>query len=174
MISEINFCEPNEMTRRPCLLISRFRTDSVGRAERAQPGAGRPLSIPAGETSLTQTILKRINFSLVMVPQRGSCSFLCWHKARSGSGRETNRWLDGKWDGSFQRQSWLVPAYGTHTAWAGRGSCCLAEGFFACSHQSPTLTFWDVFSFRNLPRGRKVPSFILKASFLGALNSSGV
>lgn len=134
------------------------------------------MTIPAGETSLTQTIFKRFFFSLIMVPQCGSCSFLCWHKARSSSGRETNRWLDGKWDGSFQRQSWLMPAYSTHIAlaWAGRGSCCLAEGFFACSNQSPTQLFWDVFRFRNLPQGRKVPSFILKTSFLGALRSSGV
>lgn len=151
-------------------------TDSMGRPKWAQPGAGWPLSIPAGETSLTQTILKIIHFSLVMVPQCGSCSFLCWHKARSGSRRETNRWLDGKWDGSFQRQSWLVPAYSTHTAlaWPGRGSCCLTEGFFACSPQSPTLLFWSVFRFRNQLQGRKVLSFILKTSFLAALRSSGV
>lgn len=94
------------------------------------PGAGWPLSIPAGETSLTQTILKRIFFSLVVVPQCGLCSFLCWHKAWSGSRRETNRWLNGKWDGSFQRQSWLVPACSTHTALAWEGFLLFGRGVF--------------------------------------------
>lgn len=133
-----------------------------GKAKWLQPGPGWPWSIPAGETSLTQTILKRIYFSLVVVPQCGLCSFLCWHKARSSSRRETNRWLDGKWDGSFQRQSWLMPAYSTHTAlaWPGRGSCHLTEGFFACSNQSPTLLFWDGLRFRiNIKAEKSLPSW---------------
>lgn len=150
--------------RRPCPLISRFRADSMGRTKWAQPGAG--------ETSLTQTIFKIIYFSLVLIPQCGPCSFLCWHEAQSGSGRETNRWLDGKWDGSFQRQSLLMPAYSTHTAlaWPGRSSCCLAEGFFACSDQSSTLLFWDVSRFRKESTSRRERTFLhLENIFLGCI-----
>lgn len=93
-------------------------------------------------------------------------------RAASCAGTKHNRWLDGKWDSSFQRQSLLMPAYSTHTAlaWPGRGSWCLAEGFFACSDQSSTLLFWDLSRFRMESTSRQESTFFrLENIFLGCI-----
>lgn len=102
----------------------------MGKNEQAQPGEGQPFSVNAGKTSLTKTILEEI-VQLGAVPQSGLHSFLCWHKASSGSRRETNRWLDGKWDRFFQKllaSAKLQCACNCGVCW-GKGPWWFQRGF---------------------------------------------
>lgn len=145
-------------------LTSGFWTNSMGRNEQAQPGEGWPISISAGETSLTKAILKE-NISaqcgsLIWVTQLlVLAQSIEWQRERN---KQMVWWKVGRLlSETVLASANLQCAYNCGLCWR---FLLVSGGFFALSTESLSFTFWGICTFRSLSQDRKLSSFVLKAS----------